>query len=58
MTNDLDFAEPLEGVDAVFIACLIPFIRFLTNQVVVVYAAKIASSPTMEGSLSLLTKTT
>ena len=24
MTNELDFSEPLEGVDAVFIACLIP----------------------------------
>ena len=58
MTNELDFSEPLEGVDAVFIACLIPvykgFDGTLAKELDYERGYKEIITPTVEGCLNIL----
>ena len=58
MTNELDFLHPLEGVDAVFIACLIPvykgFDGTLAKEMDYERGYKEIITPTVEGCLNIL----
>ncbi|MAS84230.1 MAG: dihydroflavonol 4-reductase [Legionellales bacterium] len=58
MENELDFLDPLEGVDAVFIACLIPvykgFDGTLAKELDYERGYKEIITPTVEGCLNIL----
>ena len=58
MKNELDFLHPLEGVDAVFIACLIPVYKgsdgTLAKEMDYERGYKEIITPTVEGCLNIL----